>query len=289
VILQGDTTRRVTVPLPRSLQELQYHAKRHFARDVPHARMFHQGEAHIHHDHHVKKLRDGDVVVVENIPKGIPEAPNLTTHQIDYTPHEMDPRPPPRQARTPEPGLKFDGVTSYNVDYIKHPVGARKPIYPPRSGWVTGRPGGTTGRSMYATHYPWHDAEPRRALEPPSGMPLDGAPFDGVTSYKVDYVKHPIRPRSTPMRPQQRGDPAPFDATTTYFNDFQKHPSARTAPARPHVATLRPEGGPFDGSTEYGREYVELKMESRPLVHIEPELRRFPTNRSPSVPPGRRM
>mmetsp|Transcript_122771 Transcript_122771/g.382224 ORF Transcript_122771/g.382224 Transcript_122771/m.382224 type:complete len:320 (-) Transcript_122771:170-1129(-) len=287
VILHGDTSRRVTVPLPLSLPELQYHANRHFARDRTGARMFHHGEKHVHHSHHMGGIKDGDVIIIEKLPKSVPEAPNLTMNQTDYVKHDIEARPPPLMREPPPPGAKFDGVSSYKVDYVKHPLGFREPVQPPRSGFLTGRPDGKTGKSMYTEHYPWREPEPRQAAQPPSGVPLTTAPFHGVTSYTNDYIKHPVRPRSAAPTTKPRGVPLPFEATTTYNNDYQNVPNAPTVPAKPLKATLVPDGSPFEGASEYKREYVELKTERRPIVHLEPEIRREPRLTAQATPRGR--
>lgn len=278
VLLHGDTSRRVTVPLPRSLPELQYAANRNFARNTGAARMFHHGTSHLHHPHHIGKIKDGDVVIVEAglMPK--PEAPNFTTHQADYVKHPIEVRAPLLPQQQPAEGGKFEGATSYKTDYVKHPLGCRKPMKPPKSGIDNGRANGNTGQSMYTTQYPWHSPAPRQAVQPPPGVPISSSPFEAVTSYMNDYVKHNARPRSAApaAKPRSGGENLPFEASTTYNNDFQNFPSARTEPARPMKATLRPDGAPFEGSSEYKREYIELKHEQRPMVHLEPEIRREP-------------
>uniref|UniRef100_A0A7S1S496 Uncharacterized protein n=1 Tax=Alexandrium catenella TaxID=2925 RepID=A0A7S1S496_ALECA len=152
---------------------------------------------------------------------------------------------------------------------------------------MTHRPDEKTGKSMYAVHYPWHDVEPTRAAKPSPGVPLNDAPFEARTSYMTDYIKHPVRPRSATTSARPRGEPLPFEATTTYNNDYQNIPTARNPPAKPLRATLAPDGSPFVGSSEYKREYTELKMEHRPMVHLEPEIRREPRrpqSRSGSTP-----
>uniref|UniRef100_A0A7S4RHK2 Uncharacterized protein n=1 Tax=Alexandrium monilatum TaxID=311494 RepID=A0A7S4RHK2_9DINO len=283
-VLHGDSSRRVTVPLPRSLPELQYHANRHFSGGKGNARMYHHGHSKVQHAHHMGKIKDGDVIVIEGM-RSMPEPPMYTTHRTDYVPHELEVRPPPPPAERPPPGARFDGVTSYNQAYVKHPPGYREPVRPPKSGLASGSHG-VTGKSMYSTQYPWRNVEPQRPVLPSNGMPLGSTQFEGVTSYMNDYVGHPVRARSAAPVSKSRGPSLPFEAKTTYADDYQNTSSARTVTAVPHKATLRPEGAPFEGNTEYKREYVELAQERRPLVHLEPEIGR--TSRGLSTPARRR-
>jgi len=274
VLLHGDSSRRVTVAMPQSFQELQYHANRNFATDKVNPRMFHHGRNHMHHHHHVKQLQHGDVVIVEKGQRVPSQPPGVTTHMADYVPHPLEERAAPKLAQA-GPSAPFHGVSSYANDYVEHPVKPRKPVAPPATNWPRA---GRTGDTMYKTQYPRHDIDPRPAVQPQPSMPIRNVPFYGDTSYKNDYVKHPIRPRSSRASKAPRGMPAPFEGTTTYNTDFQKYHTPRAGPTRPYPSTLRPDTGPFEGIPEYKREYIKHPLEEKVLVHLEPELTRFRTS-----------
>mmetsp|Transcript_37022 Transcript_37022/g.105825 ORF Transcript_37022/g.105825 Transcript_37022/m.105825 type:complete len:304 (+) Transcript_37022:82-993(+) len=280
-VLQGDPAKRITVQLPRSLPELQYHANRNFARDGSNAKMFHHGHSKIHQPHHVNRVKDGDVIVVEGGPrKRMPGAPGITTHMADYVPHDLEARAPPRAVRSLPPGGRFEGKTSYCTDFVEHPMEPRKAFSPGRPNWNAGRQG-ETGKSMYTSHYPRHELEPRPAVAPAPANPFNSAPFEGSTSYTNDYVKHPLKPRSPTVFEKPRGETGPFQGSTTYGNDYQKYPHQMTGPPKLQHPSIRLDGAPFEGNTEYGREYVPLEFERRPIVHLEPEIRRFKTSSGP--------
>jgi hypothetical protein len=213
-------------------------------------------------------------VVVEKGQRGPSQPPGITTHMADYVPHPLEARAGPKLVKA-GPSAPFRGVSSYANDFVEHPLKPRKPVAPQVNKWPRG---GKTGDTMYKTQYPWHDVDPQPAVQPQPSIPSRNVPFDGNTSYKNDYVKHPIRPRSAAPSKMPRGMPAPFDGATTYNTDFQKYHTPRTGPAKPYPSTLRPDTGPFDGIPEYKREYIKHPLEEKVLVHLEPELTRFRTS-----------
>mmetsp|Transcript_54748 Transcript_54748/g.123267 ORF Transcript_54748/g.123267 Transcript_54748/m.123267 type:complete len:298 (+) Transcript_54748:71-964(+) len=282
VILQGETSKRVTVPMPRNLAELQGHASRHFGGGDrgKNPKMYHRGDTVLHHPTHINRVQDGDVIVVEAKPRGPSGPPNITTQMADYVPHPLEAKPYQRQARELPKQTKFDGATSYANDFVEHPLEARKPFSPVKSTWG-GQPG-KTGKSIYDTHFPWHPIEPRMKHNPDAGE-YKSTPFEGNSSYKNDFVKHPIRPRSLANHDRPKmGASAPFQGTTTYNNDYLKFQVPRTAPAKMDYHTLGTGGAPFQGGTEYNREFIAREQERRPIVHLEPEARRFRTQSSPA-------
>lgn len=263
------------MPLPRSLGELQFTAKRHFGRSGP-CKMYHHGVTPLTQPQHMSHLKGGDVVVVAADGSVVDEEPTISTHMAHYVKHAVEAKaPPPSRAQVGEP-LPFEGVTSYTVDYVEHPLDMRKPAKPPTGGWDVGRREEATPKSTYTVHYPWRDVTPRR---PPARQPgtLDqhGAAFEGVSSYKLDYIKHQARPRSAVQPPKTRPveESEPFQGVTTYTTDYQKFDVVRTGPGPNHADSLRTDPAPFEGASEYRREYIPREHERRPWVHLEPELR----------------
>mmetsp|Transcript_89287 Transcript_89287/g.257531 ORF Transcript_89287/g.257531 Transcript_89287/m.257531 type:complete len:328 (-) Transcript_89287:206-1189(-) len=268
--LVGDPRQRVTVPMPKSIDDLHFAASRHFR---GHQGLYHEGRAKIHRPHHVNYIKEGDVIVVAKGQKPY-EAPPLTTHQDHFIKHPLQARaaPPPRQM--PTTSAKFEGASNYHTDFVPHPIEPRRPAAPAESGWRAGRMPDPTGRSTYQQEFPWHDMKPAAPYRP-TEFHKDSAPFEGATSYNTDYVKHDVRPR-TAVGPQRRDmNPGPFEGDTTYNLDYVRHPlNDRAHPHSGYTATLKPDSAPFEGKTEYNREYLEHPFERRPMVHIEPELRR---------------
>mmetsp|Transcript_7788 Transcript_7788/g.22173 ORF Transcript_7788/g.22173 Transcript_7788/m.22173 type:complete len:321 (-) Transcript_7788:60-1022(-) len=268
--LIGDARQRITVPMPRSLEDLNFAASRHFR---GHQGMYHEGRTKLHRPHHVGHIKDGDVIVVARGQMPYQE-PAITTHQEHFIKHPLQARamPPPRQG--PAETGRFEGVSNYHTDYVKHPIQPRAPAAPAQSNWRVGRMADPTGRTTYQNEFPWHDIKPAAPYRP-TEMSRDSAPFEGATSYNTDYIKHDIRPR-TSNGPQRRElNPGPFEGDTTYNLDFVRHPlNDRVQPNAGYGATLKPDSAPFEGCTEYNREYLQHPFERRPMVHIEPEIRR---------------
>mmetsp|Transcript_8594 Transcript_8594/g.11268 ORF Transcript_8594/g.11268 Transcript_8594/m.11268 type:complete len:92 (+) Transcript_8594:1-276(+) len=69
--------------------------------------------------------------------------------------------------------------------------------------------------------------------------------------------------------------------------DFKKYcvPRSGTDKAGP-TANLVLESKPFQGNSEYKRQYMQHEMEKRQLVHLEPELPGTRKSRPGSAPPG---
>lgn len=161
----------------------------------------------------------------------------------------------------------FNGNTSYNLDYVKHPLPAReqrrKEVWQP-----TASP---TGDSMYMAHFPWKIAAPARSMQPRE-EPRRAYPFQGVTSYANDYVEHDVQPRAAPVADvgRSRGH-TPFEGVTTYKQDFQRQQGRPPTPIRPPAAAREP--APFQGRSEYAERYIKMR-EPVQWIHIEPALRK---------------
>eukprot|EP00929_Paragymnodinium_shiwhaense_P113936 TRINITY_DN8224_c0_g1_i1.p1 TRINITY_DN8224_c0_g1~~TRINITY_DN8224_c0_g1_i1.p1 ORF type:complete len:301 (-),score=31.57 TRINITY_DN8224_c0_g1_i1:238-1140(-) len=289
--IQGDAAQRITVPKPRSMAELQSHAAKHFGH-LPGRKLHHKGEIQMQHQGHVDQLKHDDVVIVEPemLERLRQEQFPTTTHQDHYIKWPAQGRRPATSGDKPRDAkpVPFDGQSSYNVDYVKHPVSPRNSTKPPAE--VPGRPVAFEGESMYQSHYPWHKSQPRQPLKgKPQREAHSPVPFDGTSSYKVDYVKHPARPRSAASRkeaPKDHGPPMPFEGQSTYNNDFRKHKaSARQTPKRERKPTQAETSIPFEGVTEYQMYYLKHNMPKRELIHLEPK--RASGDRSASVPRSR--
>ncbi|CAJ1384888.1 unnamed protein product [Effrenium voratum] len=267
----GDREQRVTVPLPRTIQELKGHAHKHFGAKHTSSnplRMYHHGKVMIHHPNHMTNVKDEDVVVV-TLGEDDQGPPPVSTHQAHFVPHPLQAKKPPAGTDGPRENVPFDGKSSYNVDYIPHPLQGRDSAKPPRDGWEPGK-NGRTGKSTYAAEFPWHTAKPpeKGNKQAPPGQSV---PFEGLSSYQHDYIKHPNRPRSASGRPRPKlPATGPFDGTTTYTTDYKKF---QVPHARPQRLDARPsDPKPFEGSSEYRREYLKHPLSGPEVLHIEPEL-----------------
>mmetsp|Transcript_107011 Transcript_107011/g.209783 ORF Transcript_107011/g.209783 Transcript_107011/m.209783 type:complete len:320 (-) Transcript_107011:115-1074(-) len=261
----GDHKQRVSVPLPQSLAQLQAYAERHFGN---HAGLYHHGKYKVHKGHHVDAIVHNDVIVVKR-KVGNRGPPAITTHQADYIKHPLKGHGPvgPRREGPMSSG-KFEGKSAYHMDYVPHPLEANRG-FKPESTWKQSLE--PTGQSSYRTHFTPHPLERSLALKPADQDQRPSLPFEGVSSYLNDYIRHNVRP-STAAKVQQRDFvPGTFEGASTYNADFVKHPFDRSKPHHRHDA-IRPEARPFDGTTEYNREYLKHPHQHVPVVHLQPSI-----------------
>jgi hypothetical protein len=236
--------------------------------------MFHNGQTHLKNQTHFGKIAHDDEIIIQlgsnlgaNCPRDL-----LTTHQANFVKHPLE----VRRALTPEgpraKGPPFDGKSSYLIDYVEHPINLNERSKPEASHW---KPSDLppTVRSTYRENFPWHDASPemskKRQVE---YVPV--APFHGQSSYKQDYIKHPLRALSDSRPPGDRkiNQDVPFDASTTYFRDFQKHPFVGNTPRQEGRKREFP-SPPFAGKSEYKIEYLEKQLAKATRLHLMPERR----------------
>jgi hypothetical protein len=269
----GDSKQRVTVPMPRSIHELQNRAVRLFGHGGE-LNMYHHGTALIQDPSHLGHIQDGDVVVVTwNDRRLTPkEFAALTTNQSDFVEHPLPNKAPaPKSPTKLPPVVPFDAVTSYKSEYVRHPLSKRDVLAKPPHMWVP--PKGATGKSTYEEQFPWRDPAPENRSQPPSRETdrRKSEPFTGCTSYMHDYLAPPPKPRaerSVAPRPRP-ANIVPFQGKTTYEAEFTEKPLSAPRPQQPKLSTL--EDLPFEGSSEYQNEYMRKRV-SQPMIHLEPEL-----------------
>lgn len=195
--LEGDSNQRVKVAVPRSFGELQTVARSHFGQPGKVVSLYHKGNGPLTGPTQIPNLKSGDVVVV-GIPEVVREKLPASTHQAHYVAHRPEPRSPVLRNIALKENLPFDGKTSYAQDYVQHPFQPATPVQPPKAAWTPGANQEKTGKSSYATQYPWHNpVRERPDKRRYQGLHNTGAAFEGRSSYNMDYVKHEsARPRS---------------------------------------------------------------------------------------------
>jgi len=279
--LVGDQAQRITVPLPRSIQDLRGTAGRHFRGAKG---LYHHGRQEMTNQNHLAGLKHGDVIVVamDEAPR---EAPPISTQNAHYIQYEMEVRPSAKPRQRVTEHIKFEGESRYTTDFVQHPMEAAKSAKPSGSSWDQGQRGRFTGKSTYNSHYPWHNPE-RQAPVVPHRQDISNsdAPFDGTTSYNRDFVEHPLQMRTSAAPKAREVNAGPFEGTTTYNMDYKRHPFADRTPRSYHRDAMHHEVAPFEGTTEYAREYMQHQMEARAMVHIEPVYRQRPRSARPDTP-----
>lgn len=229
-----------------------------------------------------REVNDEDVVILRLETPDLTQPRNMTTtHMANFVQHPIERRGPPP---TPPSGPtmrppKFEGRSCYTADYIEHPYESPvKDKKPPRAAWAPNDVP-MASRSTYAENYPWHNPEPQAKTPRPDRSRTynnDSVPFKGQTSYNQDYVKHaPQRPkssqgRSSSRRKEQPPEPVQFSGSTTYHNDYKKHANAQTQRIPPWTQDVAA-SPPFQGTSEYQKEYIKKQRARQPRIHIEPE------------------
>lgn len=282
--IKGDHSKRVTVPLPQNLNDLESTARNAFP--SYRKQLYYRGEYVLENQSMFKQnVNDGDVLIVrrDSGDKG-PAFDGRTTHQSAYIQHPLE-RRQPRQATPPRQdmfnGPKFMGRSCYAGDYIEHAVESPHRTKPPTQAW---EPNSIpmTSRSTYTENYPWHPPQHRQPAQKqtPRQSRVGNSPaFQGSSSYKMDYVKHEHqRPRSA--GPRRRDNESyndrhiPFNGSTTYGADYQKHGHAQSKLMKPQPQRQQTAPSPpFQGSSEYQKEYIKKDRPRPAIVHIEPERR----------------
>lgn len=280
--MKSDRSKRVTVPLPQTINDLRSTANAHFAKGGGgRLKMYHKGEM-LESQNQIRRVADDDVVIVrqETPDHGYP--PPKTTNQSTFVEHPIE----KKQASGPRipqgSGMKspaFQGRSSYTADYVEHAFESPQRKKPTAAWEPTGIP--MTGRTAYAESYPWHETQRRPQTRPDEKKrDVDPTPFYGQSSYKMDYIQRkaerPTSAKHGKLRDASITPPSlPFNGTTTYSVDFKEPPLSRTE--RAHPSQWKNESGPpppFKGMSEYTAEYLARELARAARVHLEPEDRR---------------
>ncbi|KAG2502200.1 hypothetical protein HYH03_000686 [Edaphochlamys debaryana] len=219
----------------------------------------------------------------------------LTEYQKEYwekrQPHERaQPFYPGRRAYPEGP---FDGTTSYLTSY-KSPENADRAMpYKPQQGekeaqpfspWTTYKVDYPPKEAPYARVKPVHQLQPAagpfqddttnradyRAWQQKPATPAQGrgvsvprglGPFEGLSSYKADYLKWPANrpPPAAPLLGQNAALPrGPFMDATTHRTSYTPKAVGPAELHRPQQETMKPEGW-YDGlpNSEYRNQYIE--------------------------------
>eukprot|EP00405_Crypthecodinium_cohnii_P014386 CAMPEP_0206456102 /NCGR_PEP_ID=MMETSP0324_2-20121206/22166_1 /ASSEMBLY_ACC=CAM_ASM_000836 /TAXON_ID=2866 /ORGANISM="Crypthecodinium cohnii, Strain Seligo" /LENGTH=322 /DNA_ID=CAMNT_0053926969 /DNA_START=124 /DNA_END=1090 /DNA_ORIENTATION=- len=253
--IQGDRSRRIAVPMPRSMADLHNNAARFGMSGVD---FYHHGKKHIKHDGHVDRLGHEHVVVVTGWDKHTEPTP-MSTHNDTYKAHRIEPRkgPAPHSARNP---LPFEG-TATSADYKAHTIDPRRS--PGRAPAPKSEP--FLGNSTHLTDYVPHKIEARKAYERPPAAKQE--PFNG-TRTSDDFCAHRIEARTAPGRP--KAPPSqPFNGNSSYQEAYIPHAVKVNKPfERPAASPSLP----FESTSEYLQNYMGHKIAKREMVHMEPAI-----------------
>lgn len=228
----------------------------------------------------------------------------LTSHRLDFVPHELGPKPTPVQPRhiyRPS-SQSFQGVTMHRCTFQELGGAAAKACRPACSRGAPHVP--FEGHSEFQDSFqPWElptpQVKPVQVYAPPSGA------MQQHSTNRLDYVshqappctapirrasqrreKHPFQGRSTtqedfreweacrpraPVKPQQQmpGLSGMFDGVSTFQSHYVPHKLVPTVSCKP-VQALVHSFSPFDGVTSYSTEFAAKKQEVCPAGYLSP-------------------
>eukprot|EP00873_Tetraselmis_striata_P000162 jgi/Tetstr1/420426/TSEL_011541.t1 len=152
--------------------------------------------------------------------------------------------------------FRTQGVTMDTVyDHLK----GREPV-------LYGR--GTRFEGLSTTADAYRQWEIPAPPAPRARAPGENVPFDGTSSYKMDYPAHDIRPARPAQAAAREYRNVPFDGTSTYSDVFRAYaidpnpPQRREAQQAPYV--------PFEGTSAYKDTYRAHDLPERRVVEPPP-------------------
>lgn len=185
----------------------------------------------------------------------------LTSHRLDFVPHELGPKPAPAQPRhVYRPSSQpFQGLTTHRCAFRGLGGAAAKACRPAHARGPPRAP--FEGRTEFRDSFqPWEvpprQVKPVQAYAPPAGaMQLD-------STSRLDYVPHQAPPRAAPIRPaSQRREKRPFQGRSATQEDFPEWEAYRPrAPVKPQQQMPVLSSGMFDGVSTFQSHYVPHEL-----------------------------
>lgn len=280
-----------TVPMPRSLPELQQAAALHFKTDGR-MRLYHhdQDSKELHHPASVGGIKDGDTVLVrieKSRALGACTLPGRSTHQSDFVEHNSDPAVPTMNDATSTltadiQGLPLEGQSCYALDYVRYPATPRRG--PLGKSALYGQhflkhAGEERPMSSYKQQFRWPDAKAAESAGSDDASVLTAASkghrFTATTRYAEDFdakrwqVPPPPKPAGNDSSSTLTDAVArvPFEGQSSYSDHFIKHAqTGRQRNCRPENGTAREQS--FAGSSEYRHKYADDAVR-QPIVHLK--------------------
>lgn len=290
---------RKSIPLPRSLPELQHAAGLTFRHDGR-VRLYHKDRARdVTRPSHIDDMQDGHTVSVRacGAPWGTSHVAWASVHHSDFVDHGQIEPPAPLGSddlsvlTDVSRGMPLDGDSCYRSDYVQHASARQKQINPnkapyPFSTHFLDQSAAPVKKSVYRDQFGWHDGkDAATALFSDNSSSLTkataGKRLEGTTSYNRDFPGrtgepgHQVRGLAEAMRHScltERTRNANFKGESTYTSHYIKHDdSGRQPSCRPE--RRREEHQAFEGNSEHRRAYRPEAGagEHRPILWLEDE------------------
>jgi hypothetical protein len=285
---QWTSPRQKSVPMPRSLTELQQVAALQF---------HHCGRLRVYRDGRevtsqagLKDLQDDELMQVQLDNRGLAvgrQTPIRTTHQAAFIDHGDTYLNPLKPAGSDDDstltqqsmGKRFFGQSAYATDYRRFSRAAQPILHKPGdTALFPEPPNASMGQSTYAQQFHGYEcAVPAQAQGSDYASILTslskGHTFAGQTSYAQSY---PPRQPVPPIRVCMNDNDStltdavlgqPLEGQSSYQDHFVRHSLAdRQVSARPPRGV--PENKPFAGCSEYRNQFIR-RSERSPRLRLE--------------------
>ena len=269
--LVGDASRRITVELPPTFEDLEHLCLTSFGMVGP-VTLYRNGVASLTAEDY-SKIQSGDNFVVVDSRGNAMDMRDffVTTYDQDFGAKPLPPReaaapaqpwqkaPDPRDFRTANddyqqwpiekrqaaeqaqrpPTLPFRGTTEQRAEYTPHKIPPRQ-SGPPAPGYRK-----TPDPRNFAPESSQYQAwELPKRQQPQQAQVPQSLPFNARSSYQDDFVAHPVARRAPPEDQQWKPNNIPFNAKSTAASDYQ----AWELPPRtgPHQVARPPPSMPFN-------------------------------------------
>lgn len=123
----------------------------------------------------------------------------------------------------------FEGMPTYQRDYIKHPMAGRSSMKPVETARMT------------------------------------DAPFEDRTGYRDEYIKHPLQERQKKEKAVYAPNPSKLEGLSNYMKDYTPKEGAKMASCKPDLNPYQ-SNAPFEDETTNRHDYTK-KHGERPYVH----------------------
>jgi hypothetical protein len=255
----GDSSRRITVELPPTFEDLEHLCLTSFGMVGP-VTIYKNGVANLTADDY-RNIRSGETFVV-----------------VDSRGNAVD--------------MRDFFVSTYDRDYTAKPLEARQAAAPPQD-WRK-VPDNRTFRTNYDDYEQWpiEKRQPPAPVERPPSMP-----FNGTTEHRDEFSPHKMPPRQhgapppefrkvpdsrnfapessefrawelprrEPVPEAQRAESLPFKARSSYQDDYPAHEVQRRAAAP--AQEWQPSGVPFNAQSTTAADYQKWDIAPRDAPH----------------------
>jgi len=164
--------------------------------------------------------------------------------------------------RKSAPG-KFDGTTSYHLDYKQWCLDNR-PHLKPFDEYIPNK-SAFEGMPTYKSDYVTHDIDMRASLKPHEVPRKCNQPFDDSTRYKTDYPAKELPQKFVPEKPQYCPSGAKLDDLTTTKRDYDEKKGGKMCSFKPDNNAYS-SSAPFDDKTTQKIDYKKWPT-MKPYCH----------------------